>query len=201
MAKHSNRDVNQYAAEPIENNPVYQENLGDFLKNLVPEGHEEEQVSFPPYWKPAALTGFRATVLYRDDRDPNFQRYVLQSATKLDCRIGEVRDGEIVTIQPGQNFSMGVYAALPLHLYFGLEVTVACMNERPLRPDPVTNDPRSMWTFRMFLSPEVRKLLASTRQEDIKALQQAQKSAQREMYKELAKASAAQSASRGPLAL
>src|SRR5262245_27407718 len=175
MAKHTTRNVNTYTAEE---NPVYQEAMAELLKTLVPEGHVQDQISFPPYWKPNPATGWRGKPLYQDNREAKFPRWVIESSITMDCQIGEVRDGELVTVNPGERFSMGVYAGLPLERYFGLEVTVICVKDRPLKPT-ADGDPRNMWVFQSYVAPEIKALLRSKGESDLKMLQEAQAYARR----------------------
>lgn len=176
------------SAEALAGNPVYDEQLKAAMALLVPENYREVVLTFPPYWKPEINTGFRATVLYRDERDASFPRYVLQTAVQLDCRRGPVDDGEIITIQPGMNFSVGVYASLPLERFFGLELTAIAVGRQKLPINKTRDVPYDMWQFRTFVNPEVEKRINSNKEEDIRFLQDAQRNAHREMIKELARA-------------
>ena len=172
----------------IDNNPVFQELLAETMQSVVPEGYVEEQISFPPYWKPDLGKGWRGIVIARDQRDPNFHRYIIESSITLDCRKGPVDDGEIITITPGMNFSIGVYAALPLERFEGLEVAVIAMSTRRLPGNEASeHKPRDLWEFKTMVSPQVKALLVSRRQEDMAYLKEAQKTARRKMLEELAR--------------
>ena len=187
----SRRNVGSQSAEELQGNPAYDEAFAKAMAALVPENAREVHLTFPPYWKPEVNTGFRGTVLYRDERDPSFARYIVQSAVTLDCRRGPVDDGEIVTIQPGMNFSIGVYASLPLERFFGLELTAIAVGKQKLPINKNRDIAYDMWQFRTFLVPEVEKRINSNREEDIRFLQEAQRNAHREMLKELARAQVA----------
>lgn len=184
----SRRNAGSQTSETLQGNPEYEKDLAATIELLVPAGYTDVNLTFPPYWKPVIGQGFRATVLYRDEREESFPRYVLQSATKLDCRKGPVDDGEILSIQPGMNFSIGVYAALPLERFFGLELVAIATGMQRLPANKNRELPYDMWQFRTLVAPEVLKKITSNREEDVRFLQDAQRSAHREMLKELAKA-------------
>lgn len=191
--RHSRRTVDTN----IEN-PAYQEDLAATMAAVVPEGYVEEQVTFPPYWKPDVAKGWRGIVIARDERDVKFPRYIIESMVTIDCRTGKVTDGEIVTVTPGMNFSISAYKALPLDRYFGLEVAVICKELRSGLPPTEESDgmPRDMWVWQMFVSPEVKALLTSRRKEDMAYLKEAQRLAQRKHLEELARSQAQGRASR-----
>ncbi len=185
----SRRNVGSTQTEDnLKGNPEYDAQMAATLELLVPAGYTEVNLTFPPYWKPTIGQGFRATVLYRDEREESFPRYVLQSATKLDCRKGPVDDGEIITIQQGMNFSIGVYASLPLERFFGLELVAIATGMQRLPANKNRDIPYDMWQFRTMVNPEVMKKITSNREEDVRFLQEAQRNAHREMLKELARA-------------
>ena len=190
--RHTTRNVSpsSVGAEELEDNPVYQEILAETMANIVPEGYVEEQVSFPPYWKPEPGTGWRGTIIALDQRAKDFPRFIIESATTLDCRVGRISDGEIMTITPGMNFSVGAYAALPLERYRGLELAVLCVKQRKGLPpnDESEGMPRDMWVWKVFVHPEVRKLLDSQRKEDMAFVREAQRIAHRKHLEELARA-------------
>ncbi len=184
----ANRTTRAQQQSELAENPVFQEVLKETMNAVVPEGYVEEQISFPPYWKPDLGKGWRGTVIARDQRDPTFHRYIIESAITLDCRKGPVDDGEIITITPGMNFSIGVYAALPLERFEGLEVAVIAMSTRRLPGNEASeNKPRDLWEFKTLVSPQVKALLVSRRQEDMAYLKEAQKVARRKMLEELAR--------------
>lgn len=182
MAKRNERNINDSDV---------QARINETVNLVVPAGYVEEQISFPPYWKPELGMGWRGTVLYRDERDPTFHRYIIESSIAMDCRSGPVDDGVIITIEPGMNFSIGCYAALPLERFFGLEVAVIAVGSRKLPPNEASEGkPRDLWEFRTLVSPDVKQLLASRRKEDLAYLKEAQMMAGRKMMEELAKSSA-----------
>lgn len=191
MAKHTTRSVNTQLEANLQDNPAYQADLDATLAALVPEGWVQDQVSFPPYWKPDLAKGFRGTVIARDERDGSFPRYIIESSLTVDCQQGPVNDGVIVTVEPGMNFSIGAYAALPLEKYFGLEITAIVVGARKLPGNEASvMIPRDLWEWKVMVSPETSKLLKSRRAEDMAFLKEAQRIAHRKAMEELARSSA-----------
>ena len=119
---------------------------------------EERTTAFPPYWKPMLGFGFIARVVELDARDPEFLRYVLQSAQdELSCRQGRADADSFVTVLKGEYFSTSVYRGLPLHEYMGLEdpIMVVCVGTREVKGRP--ND---MWIFKIRTSKRDHAQLA-----------------------------------------
>lgn len=127
----------------------------------VPLGWEDESVGFPPYWSPAPGAAFRGKLMLRDDRDPEFVRYVFQNTNNLplECATGKTDDAEQVMVQPGELFTVSLYAALPFDMMFGLECLL-------LAKDKVETSKagREVWRWRMILPPEAKKQLHERRQ-------------------------------------
>jgi len=189
--QHTTRTVNTNP-EALADNPAYQTDMAATMAAVVPEGYVEEQVTFPPYWKPDVAKGWRGTVIARDEREVKFPRYIIESAITIDCRTGKVTDGEIVTVTPGMNFSISAYKALPLDRYFGLEVAVICTALRTgMAPTEESEGmPRDMWVWKMLVHPDVKKLLDSRKKEDMAFLREAQRIAGRKHLEELARSQA-----------
>lgn len=136
---------------------------------VIPEGWKKISVGFPPYWKGSLGRAFRGQVLMRDDRDPDFVRYhILNTAGKsLKCQKGPVDDEEIIMVDPGDIFTVGGFAGLPLDTFFGHEVVAQIVNERTLPGNELSkNRPRSFYDFEVTVSPETQKLLRQQREED-----------------------------------
>jgi hypothetical protein len=144
------------------------------LAEMIPAHYKKTVIGFPPYFVCQVGKAFRGTVLLRDERDPNFVRYHIQSSTVLDCQTGPIDDGVVITVQPGEVFTLGAYAALPLERMFGLEVAVLCKGQRrlPLKPED-EGIPRDLFEFEVFVDPETEKMLASQRLEDQAYLKEA----------------------------
>ncbi len=190
-SRHTTRTVNTNP-EALSENPAYQADMAATISAVVPDDYVEEQVTFPPYWKPDVAKGWRGVVIARDEREMNFPRYIIESSLTLDCRTGKVNDGEIVTVHPGMNFSISAYKALPLDRYFGLEVAVICTAQRTGLPPNENSEgmPRDMWVWKMMVSPQVKELLVSRRKEDMAFLKEAQRIAGRKHLEELARSQA-----------
>lgn len=122
-------------------------------------GFIEQQVGgFPPYWNPKIGDKFFATVVGKDDSDPEFERYVLQAKRPLKCARGKRGEQDEVIVNPGEYFTCSVYAALPLARYIGFDVFVTVKGQRDVgRPQP-------MWVFTLAVSPETHKALMAKEQ-------------------------------------
>lgn len=168
--KHSDISPEEAAARMAEQMPG----------NIIPADWVEEHTGFPPYLRMEVGKAFRGTILLRDERDPSFPRYHVQSAVKLDCQTGPVDNGEIITILPGEIFTISTYAALPLERYFGFEVAVLCKSSRKLPPNEASEGkPRDLFEFKLMVSPNDSKLLASRRKEDQLYLKEAHERARK----------------------
>ena len=185
--------------EVKENNPVYQEKL-EALRKLIRKGQQKVDLSFPPYWKAAELTGFRAQLLRRDDRDVKpdgsvFTRFHWKNTgdEPLQCRQGKVEDGVIVDVPVGGIFTTSNFAGLPLHKWFGFEVTVLCMDQRQLPGNEASEwKPRDFWEFEGHLMPEDIARIESKDQEDMLFVIEAQRAADRAAVMEMARLNSAE---------
>lgn len=138
----------------------------------------EQQTGFPPYWNPAISdegkgNGFAARVMARDERDPDFIRYVLQATKGLRCHNGPAEDAEEVLVKAGEYFTCSDYAALPLADYFGEEVVVITKGKRKLNPSERNPQKRDLWQFRILTSPETSMRLQARREAQARELQEA----------------------------
>lgn len=179
------KDVATVSAEELTQNPARAMDAGE-----APEGWEEEQIGFPPYWnprmefidpqvpskgyKPGTGNSFLGTVVNRDERDENFPRYIIQASRPIICQSGPAAEAEEILVQKGEFFSMSVYASLPLEDYFGMEVWVQPVSKRKIKDDPETGDPRQVWRFKLMVSPASKKLLKERKDQHTKLLLEAQ---------------------------
>lgn len=176
MAKHKETNGDQAVADAAEARDVGNTiGMNDpALAEIIPKRFVKTQIGFPPYWRCEVGKAFRGIVLLRDERVPNFVRYHIQTSTRLDCQIGPVDNGEVVTVQPGEIFTLSAYAALPLERLFGFEVAVLVKGSRKL---PGNDDsggmPRDLFEFEVFVDPEDEKRLISQRKEDQQYLRDA----------------------------
>lgn len=189
------KDVASVNAEDILNGPPE----GMMNAGSAPDGWEQEQIGFPPYWNPRMTmvdptkpragmvpgTGnsFLGTVVNRDERDPNFTRYVVQASRAIRCQNGPSDDAEEVIVQKGEFFTLSTYASLPLDDYFGMEVYVQPIGKRKIKDDPETGEPRDLWRFSLMVSPESKKLLKNRREEHTRLLLKAQEEYRLSMIK------------------
>jgi hypothetical protein len=124
----------------------------------IPEGFTDQQTGYPPYWNPSDGKVFLGTVLFRDARDEEFIRYVLRASRKMTCFEGEADNAQEVQVLPGQYFSVGEYAALPLEKYVGHEVMVIASGKRDIKGG------KELWKFRLLCNDETTKLIAAKEQ-------------------------------------
>lgn len=131
---------------------------------------ERVETGFAPYYKPEVGAGFFAKVCVLDARDPNFIRYVLQcTRMELKCARGPVDGAEEVIVKPGEFFTLGEYASLPLQEFFDIEVAVLCTDQRKLAGNEGSNGkPRKMFEFTVTCSPEDNKKLKARKADEMK---------------------------------
>lgn len=145
-------DVEEISAETLGSNVNY----GD-----TPDGWVEEQTGFPPYWNPELANPgevckrFQGIVIGKDDRDPDFIRFVLKATKTIMCGEGPKDDKADIEVQEGQYFSVSDYVALPLEKYIGHEVLVMSVSKRKI------DGGKSLWKWRLMVSPETRKAIAA----------------------------------------
>lgn len=180
-ATRNNRRPERVVDPNLQNNPAFISKMEALMSTLVPEDWTKLDVSFPPYWKADLATGFRAVILKREDprNEKDFTRYHWKNTgPALDCRRGSVADGEIETVETGRIFTTGAFAGLPLHKYFGFELTVICADIRKL-PGNEESDwvQRDFWVFDTWVSPETQKLVESRREEDMAIVARASRQA------------------------
>jgi hypothetical protein len=124
---------------------------------------EEEQVGFAPYWNPEPLKWFLGRVVARDERDPDFVRYLMKAEIDTPCKRGPVTDAEDVMIRKGEFFSISVYHSLEglfnayLEMGFTPAMKVTAVKEVPTK--------KSGQTWKVQVSPDDKKLLTKKRTE------------------------------------
>lgn len=122
---------------------------------------EEEQISFPPYWEADEGKWFYAIPVMLDDRDKNFVRYVCQALMPMTCaqgsKKGKEADYKPIKVEKDEYFTLSAYGGLPLERYIGVKVLVKCTGQRDV------GQPQPMWTFKLKVSPEDKKLLTEDR--------------------------------------
>jgi hypothetical protein len=128
----------------------------------------EEQISFAPYWKPIVGATFIARPLSRDERDPEFIRYVLQAYQDMECFSGPTDDAVPTLVRKGQQFSISQYKALPLDFYMGLPDPIK-LTVKATRPssDPKKND---MFVWGITTTDRCKKILDQRRDDPTVAL-------------------------------
>jgi hypothetical protein len=123
-------------------------------QTAVPEGFEQQQTGFPPYWGPEHGKTFRGVVIERDDRDPEFMRFLLKATAPVACAQGPAEDQTEVQVKAGEFFTCSAYAALPLDRYVGCEVFVQAKQKRDIKGG------KEVWDFALFCSAETARLVA-----------------------------------------
>ena len=142
-------------SKPAEADPMTE------FDNSVPEGFEDsQQTTFPPYWPGEVGMTFMATVLGRDDSNPEFQRYVLRALRPTLCYRGPKAQAERVTVQTGEVFNCSVWTALKLDDYVGIDVFVTAKPNLPAKtPAGFVRD------FELKTTKEGSRMLAERRRE------------------------------------
>lgn len=138
----------------------------ELLAASTPEGWEDDDKSggFPPYWNPQLGKSFQGIIVKRDERDPDFIRYIIQATDTIMCATGPASDAEEVIVEPGQLFTCSAYATMNLEEYFGLEVKVITWKTRTLPGKESSRGvPRSLWEFKYKLPPDSKRLLDTMR--------------------------------------
>ncbi len=100
-----------------------------------------DQIGFPPYWNPAPGKKFFGKVVMRDERDPDFIRYVIEAGVRHQCQEGPSDEAVAVTVDRGQHFNVSLYAGLPLENYYGQTVLVTAMRKQDI------DGGKSVWKF------------------------------------------------------
>lgn len=132
---------------------------------------DDRQIGFAPYWAPEVGDWCYARVIARDDRNPNFVRYLLKAYKDTECRTGPKLSGEPRIIRKGETFSMSVFTSLvdefDFHVWLNKK---AADKEIPIRIDAVrktetatideeTGEKRKVWNWRVRVAPEHRLFL------------------------------------------
>lgn len=150
----------------------------------------EESVGNPPWWGPelhcskcdavmgdrqfkckehedAPLKGntfYGAVIDFQAAEGENgFSRYLIQSQCEQTVNQGSRENGELVTVMPGDFFSVSDYAGLPLDRFFGLSVLV--QTQRKSMIDTKKNGRVPFWTFVVKVDKSTKKLLETQRTE------------------------------------
>src|SRR6267142_3539793 len=169
----SNKVSPKAKTEDIKNGPA----LPDF------SNWSDEQIGFSPYWTPAPGKWTYARPIARDERDPEFIRYLFVALMPTPCRRGPGEDsplkdnGENVTVAPGETFSMSVYYQLRDLFDFYLETGILDQANSGVRIEAIKEVPtkksgQTVWQFKAQVDPKVRPLLDAKRAE-IRQLQMA----------------------------
>lgn len=116
----------------------------------------------------ATLVGnkFYGTVLTKEAplNSNDFSRYVLQAQTEHVMQLGSKDSGELVTVNPGDFFTVSEYGGLPLDRYYG--VTVIILTVGKVRFFSKTQGRHvPLWKFGLKVDAATKKLLEKDRQD------------------------------------
>ena len=126
----------------------------------------EEQVGFAPYWNPEPEKWFFARVVARDERDPEFVRYLMQAGMPLNCKRGPADDAEDVAVKPGEHFSFSVYHSLRDTFDFYLETGLSpFLRVQSIKEVKTKTTGQTCWTWKVLVSPQDKKILEKKREE------------------------------------
>ena len=128
------------------------------------ENWEEEQVGFAPYWGPAEMKWFYGQVVDKDERDPEFVRYLIRAGVDTQCQRGPVEDAEEVLVKAGEYFTISVYYSLQGAFDFYLETGIKpWMKVTAIKTTETSKSGRTVWHWKLVVSPEDKKRLNAAR--------------------------------------
>jgi len=134
---------------------------------------EEETVGFAPYWNPEEGKWFYARIVERDDRDPEFVRYLFQAGMPTPCARGaeDSETFEPVMINTGEYFTISVYFSLQglfdLYLETGHRPYIKVISVKKV---PTKKTGRNVWLWKVLSDPKDKRIMNQKRLE-LKAAQ------------------------------
>lgn len=138
---------------------VTEEGMPDFSK------WSEEQIGFAPYWSPEPGESIFATVLVRDERSADFERYILRcEQPRLMCKRGKAINATEVEVKKGDSFTVSIYdsieEAFDFYIASGLQPRIQLTAEEKI---PTNTPGRSVWKWKLMVDPTVRPALDKLR--------------------------------------
>lgn len=131
----------------------------------------EDQVGFAPYWKPEEGEFFYGALVAKDTRDPNFIRYLVKAFSPHTCQRGPADGAEMVKIEPGDFFSISVWAQLEAkfdeYLSYPFEVPLRAL---AVKKTETSTQGRKVWNWSLRVPPDIKLLIEAARKEEYKAL-------------------------------
>lgn len=128
---------------------------------------EEEQVGFAPYWNPETDKWFLGQVVSRDERDPEFVRYLVKAALDTPCKRGPVDGAEEVLVKSGEYFSISVYYSLQglFDAYLEMGIVPPVMKVIAVKEVKTKKAGQTCWTWKVLISPDDKKRINTKRTE------------------------------------
>lgn len=126
---------------------------------------EEEQVGFAPYWNPEKDKWFYARIIEKDERDPEFVRYLMQAGVDTPCKRGPAEGAEDVMVKKGEYFTISVYFSLQdlfdLYLETGIRPFMKVVAKDTTKTSTAG---RTCWLWTLLVSPETKKLTMAAKE-------------------------------------
>jgi len=123
----------------------------------------DEQVGFSPYWNPDNDKFFIGAVSARDERDPEFIRYLIKAAVDTECKRGSDENAEDVLVKAGEFFTVSVYYSLRDLFDFYLESGLRPFIKVTALKEVKTKNKNTCWTWRVQISPKDKAVVEKKR--------------------------------------
>lgn len=126
----------------------------------------DERFGFAPYWNPNEGESIVCKLVARDDRDPEFVRFLVEALAPTKCFTGPKEDAKPELVEAGQTFTLSAYYSvdqkfseyMELGVFPTLQLTAA--EKIKLKKDPR----KTVWKFTAKLHPDTAKQLSAARQ-------------------------------------
>jgi len=129
------------------------------VPDFSPENWSEEQVGFSPYWNPEEGKSFIGRLVEKDERDPNFVRYLIQAGEDLECARGPSEEAETVIVKKGEFFTISVYFSLQGVFDLYLESGIRAWMKVTATGISKTKTPgRTVWQWKLQVPKEAKRL-------------------------------------------
>ena len=130
------------------------------------DGWVTEQTGFAPYWNPVEGASFFGIVVEKDERDPEFVRYLMKAVCDTPCKTGSEDNEEDVLVKAGDYFTVSVYFSLQGLFDFYLENGInTVMKVTAKKQVPTKKTGRKVWQWQVQVSPKDKQLADRKRAE------------------------------------